>query len=189
MTSNTHDAAVANCVGILGATFGVEADALLIEAYSLGLSGLVASEIEYATGVAIQRCKWMPKPAELIEFSRTRGVSCEAQAAIAFEELDSALARNQPETMSPIVAALCRQLGGFHHLRTNTSNSEFYVWKKKEFLAAFISLSRENPERLLAISGEQSEIVKALRLKQIESREQLKQREEANRQKLLEALE
>jgi len=184
MNSNTHDVAVANCVGILGATFGVEADAMLIEAYSLGLSELVASEIEYATGVAMQRCKWMPKPAELIEF--VCGVSYEAQALVAFEELDSALLANEPSRLSPLVAAITRHIGGFQSLR-EMPWQQFFTWKRKDFLTAHVTLAKENPDRLAAISGPHSEIVQAMKLKMIESRKQLQQREEANRQKLLEA--
>ncbi len=182
-----HHETVAKAVWVLAATFNVEADDMLTEAYSIGLRSLTPAEIEQATAVAMQQCKWMPKPVELIEFARTCGLSYEAQAVVAFEELDQALLTNKPSGLSPLVAAIARQLGGFQALR-EIPNDQFFTWKRKDFLAAHTTLSKENPDRLAAISGPQSEIVKAMKLKQIETREQLRLREEANRRKLLEAL-
>ncbi len=181
-----HHEAVAKAVGVLAATFSVEADAMLIEAYSIGLRSLTPAEIEQATAVAMQQCKWMPKPVEIIEFART-GSSYEIQAVIAFEELDYALLRNEPSMMSPLVAAIARQLGGFQLLREIPTET-FFAFKRKDFLAAHVTLSKENPDRLAAITGPQSDIVKAMKLKLIETREQLRLREEANRQKLLKAI-
>ena len=184
---NEYNEAVAKAVSVLAATFAVEADAMLTEAYSIGLRSLTPAEIEQATGVALQQSKWMPKPCELIEYAQTRGTSYEVQAVVAFEELDRALHWNEPKSLSPLVAAITRQIGGFAALREIPIN-EFFTWKRKDFLAAHIVLSKENPDRLSAITSEQSELVQALQLKRVETREQLQEREQANRQKLLEAL-
>jgi len=180
-----HDEAVAKAVGILAANFGRENDAMLLEAYSVGLSELTRQQIEQATAVAIRKCKFFPTCSELIEFARTSGVSYESQALIAWEQLQHALHQDKPSLMPPLVAAIARQLGGFN-LLAEMPLTEFANWKRKEFLAAYVALSKENPERIAALAGPTSDIGAALAggMKRLPSREDNEKTMEKNRRTL-----
>ncbi len=173
-----------NAVTALAEMFGRKMTRPAVKLYVAALNCLDDKQVERAAVTAAEGRKFMPTPSELIELARTGGVSYEAQAAVSWEELERALNANQPSLMSPITAAVARQLGGFASLR-EIPLKEFSTWKRKDFLASYTTLSKENPERLAAITGPSSEIAKALQLNRIETREQLEQRQEENRKKLL----
>ena len=86
-----HEQAIAKSLAVLGATFNREIDNILLEAYSVALRELTPQQIENGTAIALRSCDFMPKPAEIIEFARMGGVSYEAQAVLAFDELNAAL--------------------------------------------------------------------------------------------------
>ena len=65
----TRNEIIARAVGVLSATFGVEADEMLLESYRTGLSEMADSDVQSATAIALKSCQFMPKPAELIEFA------------------------------------------------------------------------------------------------------------------------
>lgn len=182
----SHPEAVAKSVAILAATFQVDADEMLLESYKIGLRELTPEQIEQATAIALRHNKFMPKPVELIELARTQGVGYQSQALLAFEQLEHALNENKPSLMPPLVAAVAKQLGTFSELREMPVEA-FRTWKRKDFLAAYESLSRESPERLAAITGPTSSIVKALhdQMKKLPSREEVAAIEAENRQKLI----
>jgi hypothetical protein len=174
-------------VTALAEAFGRNLSEPAAKLYIAALSGITDAEAKEACTIAVQRCKFFPAAAELIEFVRTGGVSYEAQAVIAFEQLDDALSANKPSTMSPLVAAVTRQLGGFALLHAMPL-SELNTWKRKEFIAAYSAILRENPERLAALASPGSDIARALMdSKRIPNREETAAIEDKNR-KLLQQL-
>ena len=177
---------IAECVAILCEAFGRKPTKNTYKAYELGLEDLTDDQCRSATHLALkQAAKFMPTPAELIELARTNGVSYEAQAALSFEELENALSNNRPSLMSPVVAAVARQIGGFQRLY-DMPLDEFGTWKRKDFIQTYIAITKENPERLAAIAGPRSDIAKALTstLKKIPTREEDEKAEIENRKKL-----
>lgn len=172
-------------IGALAELYGRKLSVASVKLFVMAAAGLTDEQFECAAGSMAQKSKFMPTPAELIELARNDGVSYEAKATLAFEELDEALTRNKPSLMSPLVAAVARQLGGFQCLR-EMPLKEFATWKRKDFLAAYLAIAKESPERLLAISGPRSELARALAadIKKIPSREDIAKEEVANRKKL-----
>jgi hypothetical protein len=129
--------------------------------YVMALNGISDAEASRAAAIAIQRSKFFPAASELLELARTGGVSYEAQAELAFEELNAALYANKPSLMSPLVTAVVNQLGGFTTLR-DLPLDEFNRWKRREFTTVYATLLRENPERVAALAGPRSELGTAL---------------------------
>ncbi len=152
-----------------------------IRLYVAGLSGLTDEQVEQAAGLAATKSKFMAAPVELIELARNQGVSYESQALLAYEELDRALSANRPDQMGTATAAVVRSIGGFDLLR-QTPLSELNTWKRKEFIAAYLSLTKEDPDRLAALAGPGSGI--AIGFKAMPTREDIEKIEDQNRQKL-----
>lgn len=167
----------------LAELFGRKLTEASVNLFVLASGGLTDEQFERAAAVVAQKSKFMPTPAELIEIASSDGVGYAAKAQLAFEELNEALAQNKPSLMSPLVAAICRQIGGFQILRAMDLN-EFNTWKRKDFLASYETLIRENPQRVAAIAGPDSELSKGL-LTTLPSREEIAAVENENRQKLL----
>ena len=173
----------------LAETFGRKLSEPALKLYIAALGGLSDEQATRAATVAVQSCKFMPAAAELIELAKTGGVSYEAQALIAFDELDKALSENKPSLMSPLTRAVSRSLGDWGDLR-EMPLKEFATWKRKDFIAAYTALVRENPERIAALAGPNSDIAQALvegMIRRLPTREENAKTEDANRQKLLEA--
>lgn len=144
---------------------------------------LTDDQFERAAAIVSTRSRFFPAPCDLIEIAKTSGVSYEAQAALAFEQLDNALTQNRPSLLSPITAAVARQIGGFQVLHAMPL-SEFRTWKRRDFLATYGTLAKENPQRLAALAGPGSAIGAAM-LQRVPSRDEIAAEEHANRQKLL----
>lgn len=174
-------------IGALAELYGRKLTEASIKMFVMASAGITDEQFERAAATIAQRSKFMPTPAEIIELARNDGVSYEAKAELAFEELERALDANKPSLMSPLTAAVSRQLGGFQALYA-TPLKDFRVWKRKDFLSTYVTLAKENPERLQAITGPQSEIAKALTsdLRRIPSRTDIADEESANRKRLLE---
>lgn len=169
----------------LAELFGRKLTDASLNLFVMAAGGLSDDQFERAAATVAQRSKFMPTPAELIELAKSDGVGYAAKAQLAFEELETALASNKPSLMSPLVAAVARQIGGFQNLYA-MDLKEFGTWKRKDFLAAYETLIKENPDRVAAIAGPQSEISKGLlSLKTLPSREQIAETEAENRRKLL----
>lgn len=169
-------------VTALAETFGRTLTAAAVKLYVSALAGITDQDATKAASIAVQRCKFFPAASELLELARTSGVGFEAQAMVAFEQLEAALNANRPSMMPPLVAAIANQLGGFGYLR-DMPVSEFTTWKRKEFLAAYTTIAKENPERLAAIGGPTSGI--ALALKKVPDRAEISAEEETNRRVIL----
>ena len=167
----------------LAELFGRKLTDASVNLFVLAAGGLSDEQFERAAATIAQRSKFMPTPAELIELAKSDGVGYAAKAQLAFEELEHALSQNKPSLMSPLTAAVARQIGGFQQL-WSMDLSEFGTWKRKDFLAAYETLIKENPERVAAIAGPNSELSKGL-LTTLPSREQIAEEEAENRKKLL----
>jgi hypothetical protein len=82
----------ATLLALLGATFNRQINAQLTEGYWLALQHLDEQDMKRAAGRALQECKFMPTPAELIQLSgKARNI--EAECAVAWETVRRAISR------------------------------------------------------------------------------------------------
>jgi hypothetical protein len=172
-------------VTALAETFGRKLSEPALKLYVAALCDLSDSEASRAAATATQRSKFFPTPSELIELSRTGGVSYEAQAVVAFQELEAALNASKPSVLSPLAQVVVRQLGGFQSLLTQPLE-RFYTWTRKDFCQIYATMARENPNQLCRLGSAGAEIAGALldgRLKLI-GREDTKAIEDGNRLKI-----
>lgn len=170
-----------NCLTMLGQQFHANINSVELEVYLDAIKNFSDERVKEATGIAVRQCKFFPRIAEFLEILRTRGVGYDAQALLAFEELDRALSANDRQQMSPLTESIARTLGDWESLRLMPLR-EFYQWKRKDFLASFTAILRENPERVTALASPNSHI--AFALKTIPSQEVDAQIEADNRRKL-----
>jgi Domain of unknown function (DUF6475) len=155
MAKSEFDSAVAVCVGILAETYGKAASAPMIEGYKMGLNGLSAEAVKAATASSMQRCKFMPTPAELREYAGEMKVEDRAERAwIAF---DSALAKHsvyKSITFDDVVInATVRSLGGLAFIAE--MDAEQYQFLRARFLKSYAALARSgvNGESCLPLIG------------------------------------
>lgn len=175
-----------NILTALAEVFGRKLEKAGARLYVAALSDLSDEQASQAAAIATRRCKFFPSPCELIELARTGGTSYEAQALVAFQQLENALDANNPRLMTSLVAAIARQLGDFEELRVMPLD-EFRTWKRKAFLSAYVSLVKENPQRLASLEGPSSSFAMAVveELATIPTRQQVEHTEACNRRLLV----
>jgi hypothetical protein len=138
---------IINAVVALCEAFGRTATEATIGAYDIGLRGLTDSQVTAATGLALQRCKFMPVPAELRELAVGAGQSYEGMAERAFLVLDNAVRRHSDMVSinfaDGLLNATVRVLGGWPVLHEDAMTTErFTVWFRKDFLATYVRLAK-----------------------------------------------
>lgn len=166
------------------ATFGRKPDTEIVAAYGMALRSLSDEQLVRAFRLAMEVGGAHPlSAAQLLELGRHGNRDdADAQALLAFEELERALDENRPSLMSPATAAVARSIGDFESLRTMPL-AEFRTWRRRDFLAAYAELVRTRPERLTALAGMHSDI--AVAFETLPSREETERIEQDNRERLL----
>lgn len=136
---------IINAVIALCEAFGRSATEATVGAYDLGLRGLSDSQVEAATAMALQRCKFMPVPAELRELAVGSGVSYDAMADQAFLTLSNAVRRYSDMTSinfaDGLINAVVRTLGGWERLHT-LGSEQFEIWFRKDFVASYVRMAK-----------------------------------------------
>lgn len=136
---------VIDAVAALCEAFRRTASEVTIAAYEVGLRGLTDAQISAATGMALQRFRYMPAPCELRELAITGGKGYERMAQEAFVVADKAARLNRGRRISfddAIITATVRMLGGLQAIpKQGTDAATFY---RKEFIETY---------RRLAVSG------------------------------------
>lgn len=115
-------------------------------AYEIGLYGIAVEAVERAVSVSLQRCKFMPVPAELREIAMTNGGSYESMAERAFATLAGIVRRygsdGSVNFADGAINATVRRLGGWKSC-CDQPRSQFEVWYRKSFLTTYITIVRE----------------------------------------------
>lgn len=148
----TTDERFAMAITALAESYRVKATPGLFHGYRLGLAGLSIEAIERGAALALQRCKFMPTPAELRELTGSGGTSFESMAERAWQQCSEAVRRLGPEKSvnfaDGATNAAVRLLGGWSRL-CGLSREEFDKWARKDFIAAYVRLCRDGcPEEL-----------------------------------------
>jgi hypothetical protein len=138
---------VIDAVTALGEAFGRQVTEATVGAYDVGLRGLTDSQIAGAAAVALQRCKFMPVPAELRELAVGAGQSFDAMSERAFLTLSETVRRKSDmdsvRFADGLINATVRILGGWEALYGETMTAErFDVWFRKDFLACYARLAK-----------------------------------------------
>jgi Domain of unknown function (DUF6475) len=141
---NEHRKAVGECVGLLAGSYRIEVDALLLEAYRIGLDGLTPQQIRAATAKVLQSGgEFMPRPGQLRQFGLTGGVSFEARADVAWHEFDRAVASHGGDHSvsfaDGLINATVNLLGGWI-LCCDKSGDDYFVWLQKSFQETYVRL-------------------------------------------------
>jgi hypothetical protein len=117
----------------------------LLHGYRMGLSGLSIADIERGCALSLQRCKFMPVPAELREMAGTGGDSYESMAEKAFHTLSGAVSRlggdRSVNFHDGAINAAVRLLGGWQKC-CDQPREEFEKWYRKDFIKTYIAVCR-----------------------------------------------
>lgn len=137
---------IINSVTALAEAFGRTATKATVGAYEIGLRGLSDEQIEAATAIALQQCKFMPVPAELRELATGHGEGYEAMGEKAFHTLKQTMQRLGPDYsvnfVDGVLNATVRLLGGWQRVNDIPVGDELDKWFRKEFLATYVRLCR-----------------------------------------------
>jgi hypothetical protein len=115
-------------------------------AYELGLAGLTPAQIDRATTISLQRCKFLPPPVELREFVGADGASFESMAERAWLTLTQAVQRLGPDASvnfaDGAINATLRLHGGWIRV-CELQRDEFEKWFRKDFVKTYVGLCRD----------------------------------------------
>lgn len=151
------------CVAMLCEAVGRTPSKATYLAYEIGLDGVPVDDIEAAAAAALQRPdRWMPTPGQLRELAGATQANAADRASLAFDALRVACARvgsyRSPDFDDPLINAVVRHLGGWTRA-CDLPVSEFNVWYRKEFVAAYEMFARIGVAKNLAapLAGESEE--------------------------------
>lgn len=118
--------------------FRTETDAIMLEAYSMGLEDVPIEKIEDAARQALSSCRFMPTPAELRELAGDATPKDRAQ--LAWETVRRHIGRLggyvSPDFEDRAINAAIRGLGGWVQL-TGKPTEELDSYTRHAFLAAY----------------------------------------------------
>lgn len=135
-------ATIPGCVTVLAEAFGKVTSVGTFRAYELGLRGLSSDQIKAATQKALETCRFMPAPAELLEMVFIRTEDRAAKAWLVFEA--AVVQHGYIRTVQfddPVINATIRALGGWEHC-CGMPTTEFDTFLQKRFQETYCSLSR-----------------------------------------------
>lgn len=131
----------------------------LLLGYQLGLAGIPVDDVERACALALQRCRFLPVPAELREIAVTGGTGYASVAAHAFVTLQRAVARLGEDRSvcfeDGAIHATVRRLGGWRRACLLDAG-EFDKWYKRDFIEAYTRVIRDGcrPDELAYLPGQ-----------------------------------
>lgn len=141
---------IAVCVAALAEAFGKTPSAATFKAYEMGLRGMSDAQVHEATQKALEKCRFMPSPAELREMVFVRTEDRAVKAWMAFE----AAVRDCGYTRSvcfddAIIHAVVKALGGWEAC-CEMPAAQFDTFLQKRFQDTYCALARSG------ISAEQA---------------------------------
>lgn len=134
-----------NAIQALADSYRQKSTPGMFHGYRMGLAGLSIDAIERACAIALQKCKFMPVPAELRELSGTGGESYDSMAERAFHVLDRAVSTLGGDAsvnfQDGAINAAVRLLGGWQKC-CDQPREEFEKWYRKDFLKTYVGICR-----------------------------------------------
>lgn len=137
----TDDERLANVVTALADSFRQKTTPAMYHGYRLGLAGVPIEQVERAAALALQRCKFMPVPAELRELATGQGEGYAAMAEKAWHVLRETIRRLGPDYSvnfeDGAINATVRLLGGWIRICEIPAGDELEKWFRKSFLETY----------------------------------------------------
>ena len=137
----------ATLVQTLGAAFGVEPSAPMLEAYWLALEDLGIAEVRRMVGAALRGGERMPPPATL----RKLGGESQATAALdAWQAVVEAIRKHghyRSVDFGPVVNTVVRQLGGWRQICA-TESDQLHNFVRREFERIYLATAQRPVEHL-----------------------------------------
>lgn len=152
------DPRITKAVAALCEAFNRQPTPATFGAYEIGLAGMTPEQVERGAALALQRCKFMPAPAEIRELAIGGGQSPEAMAALAFDTLRDAvqgLGSDYSVNFSDgAINATVRMLGGWQRV-CEMPAEEFDKWFRKDFVTCYVNVVRNgvSPEAMRYLGG------------------------------------
>lgn len=130
------------CINALGAVFGREIDECLLDAYWLALGKLSSEQLRLAVSRALQDCKFMPMPCELLQ--RADGASPAQRSLVAWEFAVKAIGSHgsyrSVNFSDRLINATIRNMGGWERI-CGLQGDELHVWARKQFAGIYEALA------------------------------------------------
>lgn len=147
---------LAMCLNAAAALWRVEVTQPLVHGYWIGLRSLPIAQVERAFAAAMQRCRFLPTPAELREL--VAGPKAEDRAVKAWACFERAVVVHGGYASvvfsDPVLNATIRSLGGWQRCCALPVD-EFDKWLRQDFLKSYAALCRTGvgPEAALPHGG------------------------------------
>jgi hypothetical protein len=142
----------ADLIGMLCSVFNVESSNPMLDGYWLALKDIPAEGLERAVERSIKECRFMPKPAELRDYSGA--VSTTDRALLAWAHVIDALrlvgTYESVDLGDPAAHEAVRAIGGWVWLgEQDTDQLERY--ESRRFIDAYRVVARRNPHPTLGV--------------------------------------
>lgn len=153
--SNKADFALA--IGAMFASFGQDSTPAIIHGYWLGLADMDISDVQRAVAMALQRCKFLPKPTELRELVGA-SLGEEENAIAAWSDVQRAVGLGPYKHIDfedKLCNAVIRNMGGWPSFIGRLTDSEAEKWVRLEFIKCYRSFARSgvNGELIQPLAG------------------------------------
>ena len=144
-------------IGALFASFGQDATQAIMQGYWLGLNDLELTQVQQSVAIALKRCKFLPKPAELRDLLGLN-VSEDDRAVAAWGDVLKAV-RLGPykhvDFQDKLCNAVIRNLGGWVTFLERFSDAESEKWLRIDFVKCYKAFAKSgvNGELIQALPG------------------------------------
>jgi hypothetical protein len=137
---------VTHALALLFEAFNRQPTSLTFAAFDVALQGIDPDLIERACRLSLNRCRFMPAPAELREIALTDGTSYETVSQRAFVTLQRAAQRHGPDRSvcfhDGAINAAVRRLGGWPRV-AGLDVAEFDKWFRRDFAETYARILRD----------------------------------------------
>lgn len=143
-------AGFAVAIGALFASFGQDATQAIMQGYWLGLNDLELGQVQQSVAMALKRCKFLPKPAELRELIG-ENLSEDDCALAAWGDVLKAVCLGPYKHIDfddKLCNAVIRNLGGWVTFLERFSDAESEKWLRLDFVKCYKSFAKSG------VSGE-----------------------------------
>lgn len=140
MNKRDHESRFVEQLSMLAEVMGKELSPAAIAGYWLVLRDLTIAQFESAIAQAMRKCKWFPKPAELVDFVTQ---SVDSRAIEAWQNVMQVVTGSNVRWASSIdlgdsaANAALRVVGGVQHIGLQGTTSEHEKFTRPRFIEAF----------------------------------------------------
>jgi len=139
----------ANCIGTLLEVFGKQLSPLAVQGYFKALGEYTIDQVEFGFSQALVKCKFFPKPVELIEFingaddpKQRVEDQAEQQAMDVLSAIGKFGSYKTPKFDDPVTQKIVSERFTWGHM-CSYINNETKTWFVKEFKAAYVSMRND----------------------------------------------